>query len=58
MTKYRVQLLSTGGHRIDPIVVEATSPDKAKELAVTMANAQAKAKNQSYVFKTTAVNQV
>jgi hypothetical protein len=58
MVKYKVDLLSMGGSRIAPIIVEASTGDKAKELAVLMANAQAKAKGSSSVYRATSVSRV
>lgn len=56
MPMYKVALSSIGGTTLPPMVVEAKSPDQAKELAVQIANAQAKAKGQSIVFRATNVN--
>jgi hypothetical protein len=56
MTKYKVGLHTNGGKRIE-IIVDATSPDKAKEAAVAMANAQAKAKGESYVYHATSASE-
>ncbi len=56
MAKWKVGLLSKGGHRIPAMIVEARTSSQAKELAVLMANAQAKAKGESYVYHATSCN--
>lgn len=57
MAKYKVELLSSGGHRIPAIIVEAGNPDKAKAAAVAMANAQASARGEPYKYTATNVSQ-
>ena len=57
MQKFKVDLLSTGGHRIDPLIVEAGNQEQAKALAVLIANAQAKAKGESYIYRAISVKQ-
>jgi len=55
MAMYKVELLSSGGHRIPAIIVEASNPDKAKAAAVAIANAQASAKGEPYQYHATNV---
>ena len=59
MPKYKVELISKGGKRIPPIILEASSPNQAKTAAETQANAQAQASmnTKAYTYKATNVTQ-
>ena len=46
MHKYKV-ILGSSGHTTS-VIVESSSPDGAKKAAITIANAEAEAKRESY----------
>lgn len=52
---YEVELLSKGGGSRKSIRVQATSPDRAKAAAVSMANAEARASNSPFEYQPTNV---
>lgn len=55
MRPYKVDLLSAGGGYRHSLVVTATSPDRARQLAVTIANAKAQAQGKRIQFHATNV---
>ena len=57
MQKFKVELLTIGGHPTGPLIVEAGNQEQAKALAVLIADAQAKAKGEAYRYKATSVKQ-
>jgi hypothetical protein len=57
MPTYEVSVLTRGGADARRIRVQATSPDRAKEAAVAIANAQADANRKSYQYHVTHVRQ-
>jgi hypothetical protein len=57
MPTYEVSVLTRGGADARRLRVQATSPDKAREAAVAIANAQADANGKSHRYHATHVRQ-
>jgi hypothetical protein len=58
MATFEVSLLSRGGADSHTVRIDATSPDRAKQAAVAMANARAKASGKPYEYVATNVHTV